>query len=74
MPAVSGLQERFGDRIEFVELDFDDSSLNDTRRQLGITAQAQYVVVNADGEIVARWFGIIDEGRVASELDNLLQS
>ncbi len=55
-------------------LDFDDSSLNDTRRQLGITAQAQYVVVDAEKGIVARWFGVLDEASVASELENLLQS
>ena len=71
---MSRLQESFGDRIEFVVLDLDDSSLNDIRRRLGITAQAQYVVVNASGDIVARWFGILDEAGVASELDNLLQS
>lgn len=74
MPAVSGLTESFAGRIKFVVLDFDDSSFDDTRRRLGITAQAQYVVVNSADEIVARWFGRIDQARVASELEALLQS
>ncbi len=55
-------------------LDLDNSAQDDIRRQLGITAQAQYVLVNAQGEIVARWFGIIDEAALTDELEGLLQT
>ncbi|MCY3779171.1 MAG: hypothetical protein OXG78_02585 [Chloroflexi bacterium] len=71
---MSGLNETFAGRIEFVVLDIDDSSLNDIRRRLGITAQAQYILVNSADEIVGRWFGILNESQVTSELENLLQS
>ncbi len=71
---MSGLEESFAGRIEFVLLDFDDKSLDNIRSQLGITAQAQYVVVNAAGEIVQRWFGVIDETEIASTLEALLQT
>ena len=71
---MSGLQETFADRVDWVILDIDDRTLNDTRSQLGITAQAQYVLVNADGVIVGRWFGLLNETQVASEIENLLQS
>ena len=71
---MSGLNETFAGRIEFIVLDIDDSSLNDIRRRLGITAQAQYLVVNSADEIVGRWFGIINESQITSELEALLQS
>ena len=71
---MSGLNETFAGRIEFVVLDIDDSSLNDIRRRLGINAQAQYVLVNSAEEIVGRWFGILNESQVTSELENILQS
>ena len=74
MPAVSGLQETFADRIEFVLLDLDNAAQDDTRRTLGITAQAQYVLVNASGEIVGRWFGVIDAAELTGELEDLLQT
>lgn len=60
--------------MDFVALDLDDRSLNDVRQQLGITAQAQYLLVNADGEIVARWFGVIDQARVETEIETWLQT
>ena len=74
MPAVSGLKDTFNNRIEFVLLNYDDSSLNDIRKQLGITAQAQYVLVAANGDIVQKWFGVLDQSRVTSELEALLLS
>lgn len=74
MPVVNGLQESFGDRIEFVLLDLDDATQDGIRRELGITAQAQYVLVSADGEIVQKWFGVLDQARVSAELEALLQT
>ncbi|MCY4464863.1 MAG: hypothetical protein OXE46_04935 [Chloroflexi bacterium] len=71
---MRGLEETFAGRIEFVRLDLDDRDLDDRRRQLGITAQAQYVLVNAAGEIVGRWWGVIDEAALSNELETLLQT
>lgn len=71
---MRGLEETFAGRIEFVRLDLDDRDLDATRSQLGITAQAQYVLVNAAGEIVGRWWGVIDEAGMTSELESLLQT
>ncbi|MDE2857871.1 MAG: hypothetical protein OXN94_08480 [Chloroflexota bacterium] len=74
MPVVNGLQETFSDRIEFVLLDLDDARQDGIRRQLGITAQAQYILVGADGAIVQKWFGVLDQARVSAELEALLQT
>ncbi len=60
--------------MEFVLLDLDDASQDDIRRKLGITAQAQYLLVNPANEIVGRWFGRIDESRVSAELEALILS
>ena len=71
---MSGLQDTFSSRVEFIVLDIDDSGTAGTRNQLGITAQAQYLLVDSAGQIVRRWFGVIDEGQIASEIEGLLQS
>jgi hypothetical protein len=71
---VSGLEETFAGRVEFIVLNVDDSTTAGTRNQLGITAQAQYLLVDSAGQIVARWFGVIDEARIASDIEGLLQS
>ena len=71
---MSGLQETYTGRIEFVVLDVDNSAHDAKRAELGSTAQAQYFLVNADGEIVGRWFGVLNDAGLRAELDNLLQS
>ena len=71
---MSGLQESYAGRIDFVLLDLDDSAQDGKRAELGFTAQAQYALVDADGAIVARWFGLLNDGDIRSELDALLQS
>ncbi|MCY4145301.1 MAG: hypothetical protein OXE95_10500 [Chloroflexi bacterium] len=69
---MRGLAETFAGRIEVVELNFDDRGLDDARRQLGITSQAQYVLVNAAGEVVGRWWGVINEAALTEDLEALL--
>ena len=71
---MSGLKEHFAGRIEFIVLDLDNAAHDGARRQLGITAQAQYVLVNASGNIVGRWWGILDEAALSDELEDLLQA
>ena len=55
-------------------LDIDDSGTAATRNQLGITAQAQYLLVDSENQIVTRWFGVIDEAGITSEIEGLLQN
>ena len=55
-------------------LNVDDSTTQAKRSQLGITAQAQYVLVDSAGQIVTRWFGVLNEAQVAAEIEGLLQS
>lgn len=69
---MNGLEERFDGQIEFVLLDWDDPTLNDTRARLGITDRTQYVLANPAGDAVKRWYGLLDEAQVGTELEELL--
>ncbi|MCY3574207.1 MAG: hypothetical protein OXG92_08245 [Chloroflexi bacterium] len=71
---MRGLAETFAGRVDVIELDLDDRDQDGLRRELGITAQAQYVLVNAADEIVGRWWGVINEEALTSELETLLQT
>ena len=65
---MSGLEETFEGQVEFIILDWDDSSLSDIRQQLGITDRTQYVLVDPEGTVVKRWYGILNEETVTSEI------
>ena len=70
---MSGLEEKFAGQIEFVTLDWDDSTLDELRGQLGITDRTQYVLVNAGGDAVKRWYGLLNEAQVGTELEEFLK-
>ncbi len=69
---MSGLEDTFDGRVEFVELDYEDPSLNDQRQALGITDRTQYVLADGDGNVLKRWYGLLSEGAVASEIEAII--
>jgi len=69
---VNGLEDTFEGQVEFVILDFDDSSLNDQRQALGITGRTQYVLADGNGNVLTRWYGLLSESTVASEIEAII--
>jgi len=69
---VSGLEAQYGDRIEFVTLDWDDKSLNPIRERYGITGRTQYVLVDENDAVIQRWYGPLAMNNVTSVIDEWL--
>jgi hypothetical protein len=69
---VNGLEQRYSDRVDFVLLDFDDPNLNAERVKYNITDRSQYVLVDAEDNIIYRWYGYISTQDVATVLDEYL--
>ena len=69
---MHGLEQQYSDRIEFVALDFDDKSLNAVRSKYDITDRSQYVLLDANDQIVHRWYGYLDKADVQKVLDDFL--
>jgi hypothetical protein len=60
-PVVHGLEQQWGADINFVYLDIDDSRNDDFKRTFGFTYQPLFILLDSEGEIVERWFGIVEE-------------
>ncbi len=73
-PVLRALAQQFEGRIAFVRVDVDNPADTPTREKYGLYDRSQYALVNAQGEVVKRWFGFLNEARVASELQELLSS
>lgn len=71
---MSGLEETFEGRVEFILLDYDDPSFNEQRQTLGITDRSQYVLTDSEGTVIQRWYGVLDEGTVESEIEAIIAS
>lgn len=73
-PVLQALAQQFEGRIAFVRVDVNNPADTAVRQRFGLTDRSQYALVNAQGEVVKRWFGLLNEERLASELQALLAS
>ncbi len=68
-PVVHGLEQAWGDRIQFAYLDIDDSRNNPFKQQLGYQYQPHFFLLDGQGEIVGQWIGYV----AAEELEGAFQ-
>jgi thiol-disulfide isomerase/thioredoxin len=71
-PIVDDLERQYNDRVEFVQFDFDDPALDAERHKYDITDRSQYVLVDADDQIVYRWYGYLSAADVQQVMDEFL--
>jgi hypothetical protein len=71
-PVVNGLEVEYGEAIEFMLLDIDDPANDEAKRRFGYRFQPHYFLVDANGEIVQQWLGIVSEAQFRTAFDALL--
>lgn len=67
-----GLVQKYGDQMDFIGLDIDDPASMPAREHYDIVARSQYVLIDAQGNVIQKWFGYLDEAEVAGAIDTLL--
>jgi hypothetical protein len=69
---VYGLQETFGDRIDFIHLNVDLAVTNSARERFGLTNRSQYLLVDPQGNIIDKWTGFLDQTTVEQAIQTYL--
>jgi hypothetical protein len=57
---VHGLENTWGDQINFVYLDIDDPRTEPFKRQLGYRVQPHMFLLDGDGQLLDQWLGFVD--------------
>ena len=71
-PIVDGLEDRYGDRVRFVRLDFDDAEQGREARQLGVNAHPAFMLIRSDGSVESRFAGEIARSKLEGAIQELL--
>lgn len=73
-PIVNGLEDEYGNEIEFVKINIDDPNSAAAKQEYGFRYQPYFVLVDADGEVLESWPGYTDatlfEDAFATILEN----
>lgn len=71
-PVVNRLEEEFGDRMEFVAIDVTQPSAREMMNKYNFIGRPQFVVVAANGEVVASRNGIQTFDRLKADIEAAL--
>lgn len=72
-PTVHGLENIYGDHINFVYLDRDDPNTFQFQEQLGYIYQPHFFLLDANGLVLGQWRGYIDGVELQRALVSALQ-
>jgi hypothetical protein len=67
---VHGLEQQYGQNINFIYLDIDDPRNDDFKRQLGYRVQPHMFLLDGNGAELGQWLGLVSR----EELEAALQS
>ena len=66
---MHGLEQQWGDRINFVYLDIDDARNDDFKRQFGYRYQPHIFLLDGQGQIVDQWIGRVSGETLLAALE-----
>ncbi|MCY3945326.1 MAG: hypothetical protein OXF44_03445 [Anaerolineaceae bacterium] len=69
---MNRLRANYDGRVEFFELDVDNPASKAMRDRYGMKAQAIYVLADANGGELFRWFGVLNEATVITAFDGVV--
>jgi thiol-disulfide isomerase/thioredoxin len=73
-PIIFELQSQFRGRVDFIHLNVDGAGVLDAAAPYTITGVTQYVLIDAEGTIIQKWFGTITEDAISEAITAYLDS
>ena len=70
---MNGLHEEFGERMDFIRLNVDNSDHDVVRAELGLAQRSHYVLIDQNGEVIRRWAGPLDPDAIAARCNAILE-
>jgi hypothetical protein len=70
-PVVHGLEDTYAAKVDFVYLDIDDPTSDAAKRKLGYRVQPDLYLIDAQGNIVQRWIGLVQAKSLEEALSKI---
>lgn len=65
---MHGLEQQYGDKVNFVYLDIDDSRNDSFKRQLGYRVQPHIFLLDGNGQVIEQWLGLVSKDDLEAAL------
>ena len=68
-PTVHQLEADYWGKLDFVYLDIDNPANSEAKDEFGFVAQPLFVLLDADGNELQRWYGVVNEEEFRTAFD-----
>ena len=72
-PIVHGLEAEYSGKIKFSFLDADDPNTDAFQRALGFTYQPEFYLLDADGNVLKKFIGLVSQEDFTAEFAKHIQ-
>ena len=69
---MHGLEQQYGDKVNFIYLDIDDGRTDDFKRQLGFRYQPHLFLFDGEGNVTQEWLGLVSAEELQGAIDSAL--
>jgi hypothetical protein len=73
-PIVHGLEQEWGQQVDFLYLDIADSVNADAMARFGFRATPHFFLVARDGSVARTWQGLVERDTLAAALGGLVRA
>ncbi len=67
---MHGLEQKYGDKIDFAYLDIEDPRNDGFKQQFGFRVQPQILLLDAEGKIAQQWVGLVSQEDLEAALES----
>ena len=71
-PIVHGLENDYGEQLDFVYIDIDTPESEEAKRKYNFRVQPHFILLDANGEVVQEWFGSVPAENFTAAFDETL--
>jgi len=71
-PTVHQLEADYWGKLDFVYLDIDNPANSDVKDEFGFVAQPLFILLDANGNELQRWYGVVNEEEFRAAFDAAL--
>ncbi len=69
---VDAIRTQFADKVDVIDLNIDVPETQAARDRFNITDRSQYILIDATGNVIQKWYGFLDEANVPQAIQDYL--
>lgn len=72
LPVVQAIAAQFAEQVDLINVNIDLTATQAVRDRFNITDRSQYILVDAAGNAIQKWYGFLDQAEITKAIQDYL--